>query len=1282
MSLMPTSRRSRQPKSARYRVFTEYASLAAAEPVTVEVETALTPENEGQPAAVEEVTLTPGTARWRGIVGFENEMTGDGRIIAENALRWPEDLAENPIPIRYVSSDVGAHDGAVVVGLIDTLERQAPLENGSIPIYGEGVFDDDENATVAQEAFRLVDKKMTNGVSMDLDDVAFEVQNDGDQETVSTHDARIRAVTIVAIPAFANARIGLFGPDESREEVVSQVTELSDASPKLERAAELISEHNEVVRTNSSRGMRAHAITKAKLRRLASRSTAFAYQTTKIKDPEGNWVETPAAAIDIASNSTPPDDSFQKGLDILNEADMLELGSSEYLAKVREAVPMFEQALDDGGDRGPDAKKVLEILESYLDIDWPVADDDAEAVATEQGADATEAVEDAAEDVTAGAEQKTAAETTTLAAETETLAFNPDQWRNPRNGQWIDMPTKLFNGLFDLIDSDESGLNDSQYDSVSKPLREAEAEAGLADDAIRAKDYPAAVEHIGNVRDQLGGLDGVLGGLEGSVEPSDLNEITERVMAVDSGLQNQETSLVGVPAGLEDSEIGSFDPEEVVEVTLPSGGTIEAGGPAIVPSDAPIRPSGRVLDFDDPEPEYDGPGRLTPVDREAGTWIGTTTDSSGNVISSPALPRDEAEQWLRDNDPSAESDGDKIEETAIEEGSQALDQLEMEWDQELPDEANKTLTALDALNLDDAEKSFAEVKALLQDAQDGYLGDDDEEGGDRINFLANIVDTLARTIDRWKSEQNYNNGTDYAYDPEQAVAWAAEFNVPDAQVEEMLQVLATVQKDTPEWDELSSASQMFVQLARAGVDPKDALATYLKTLDEMGHGAIEFTLGARRGQVFNWVDDVNGLPKYIRNIADALMKRGQGESRAIATAVNTVKRWAKGGPARAGGKGSVSAATVAKAVKALAEWEAKKAQANATAAQTTVLAAESTSVTASGGWGTPYATTKERAHSEKVSEMRQDLLSRVRGDDVVAEAESITAAAAKSALAMRPTVKLNSKSRIPVAPPEKWFANPALTEPTPITIDEDGRVYGHLASWNVCHVASPAGEGICVMAPKSRTGYAYFHTGAVKTKEGNVLATGRLCMNGAHAASTLNYAATMAHYDDTSLAVADVRVGEDKFGIWVAGAMRPDITEKQIRTFRASPVSGDWRKIGGNLELTIGLNVNAPGYPVPRPMGLVASIGGDSEAQDHELISLVAAGMLPPVDAPLEDTLSPADVKYLKSLAAQMKDQEALAKREKVEALAAKMKAQKARAQVAAFAAKRQTMNTTTEGSN
>jgi hypothetical protein len=77
------------------------------------------------------------------------------------------------------------------------------------------------------------------------------------------------------------------------------------------------------------------------------------------------------------------------------------------------------------------------------------------------------------------------------------------------------------------------------------------------------------------------------------------------------------------------------------------------------------------------------------------------------------------------------------------------------------------------------------------------------------------------------------------------------------------------------------------------------------------------------GDKENWVDKVGGLPKFIRAIAHALIREGKTEQNAIQIAIGTVKRWAKG-------VGKVSAKTRAKAAKAVAEWEAKKAKARAT----------------------------------------------------------------------------------------------------------------------------------------------------------------------------------------------------------------------------------------------------------------------------------------------------------------------------------------------------------------
>lgn len=67
------------------------------------------------------------------------------------------------------------------------------------------------------------------------------------------------------------------------------------------------------------------------------------------------------------------------------------------------------------------------------------------------------------------------------------------------------------------------------------------------------------------------------------------------------------------------------------------------------------------------------------------------------------------------------------------------------------------------------------------------------------------------------------------------------------------------------------------------------------------------------------------LPAYIQHIANDLRERGMSESRAIATAIATVKRWAVGG-------GDVKPDTRAAAQKALAEWEALKVKAAGTRA--------------------------------------------------------------------------------------------------------------------------------------------------------------------------------------------------------------------------------------------------------------------------------------------------------------------------------------------------------------
>lgn len=185
------------------------------------------------------------------------------------------------------------------------------------------------------------------------------------------------------------------------------------------------------------------------------------------------------------------------------------------------------------------------------------------------------------------------------------------------------------------------------------------------------------------------------------------------------------------------------------------------------------------------------------------------------------------------------------------------------------------------------------------------------------------------------------------------------------------------------------------------------------------------------------------------------------------------------------------------------------------------------------------------------------------------------------------------ESEIPMTPPAAWFQNPKLSGPTPLTIDKNGRVYGHIAAWHVSHIGLPR----ATKPPRSRSGYAYFHTGVCHTAEGTDVPVGQLTLAGGHAPLNADAASAAKHYDDTASAIADVHVGEDQYGIWCAGSLRPGVNEMQIRALRASAPSGDWRPINGSLELVAVCQVNVPGFPIARAM--VAS---------GKILALVAAG--------------------------------------------------------------------------
>lgn len=188
----------------------------------------------------------------------------------------------------------------------------------------------------------------------------------------------------------------------------------------------------------------------------------------------------------------------------------------------------------------------------------------------------------------------------------------------------------------------------------------------------------------------------------------------------------------------------------------------------------------------------------------------------------------------------------------------------------------------------------------------------------------------------------------------------------------------------------------------------------------------------------------------------------------------------------------------------------------------------------------------------------------------------------------------------PVKPPAEWFNDPGFTQLTPLTIDSSGRVSGHIAAWHTSHIGLAGG----IKPPRSKSKYAFFRTGTVETAEGEFVDVGQITLAGGHAPLEASVPQAVAHYDNTNSAMMDVAAGEDRHGIWVAGALRPSVTEEQVRTLRASSVSGDWRPINGRLELVAVCAVNCPGFPIPR-----ARVAAGTP------IALVAAGVEPLIEA-------------------------------------------------------------------
>ncbi len=181
------------------------------------------------------------------------------------------------------------------------------------------------------------------------------------------------------------------------------------------------------------------------------------------------------------------------------------------------------------------------------------------------------------------------------------------------------------------------------------------------------------------------------------------------------------------------------------------------------------------------------------------------------------------------------------------------------------------------------------------------------------------------------------------------------------------------------------------------------------------------------------------------------------------------------------------------------------------------------------------------------------------------------------------------------------FLDPQLDRITPLTREPMGngwtRVYGHIATHDVCHVGM---RGVCTTAPFSDRDYQDFHryhrtrdgielplaVGRLTAAHGQMSATCRCCPgNDDHCCNNTGFGTAVAHHDRMRV-LAYGRVGEDERhnAIWFAGVEAPEADERDVALLGRRKVSGDWREIAGNMELTeiLVLSRREPGFPLPR----------------------------------------------------------------------------------------------------
>lgn len=198
----------------------------------------------------------------------------------------------------------------------------------------------------------------------------------------------------------------------------------------------------------------------------------------------------------------------------------------------------------------------------------------------------------------------------------------------------------------------------------------------------------------------------------------------------------------------------------------------------------------------------------------------------------------------------------------------------------------------------------------------------------------------------------------------------------------------------------------------------------------------------------------------------------------------------------------------------------------------------------------------------------------------------------------------------PLNPPAAWFDHPGeIPTDRRITITAEGRVYGYVTLWDVCHV----GMDGCVKPPKgSPSDYGFAHQGETETAEGTMVATANIGGGAGHASMEAAVSHAADYYANTSTQLMRVKYGEDETGLWFSGSLWPDVDELEVARIRASAISGDWRFLGQWRQTSLGHDfvgsclVNIPGFSMAN--------AGELASQSGTAIPIAASGAIIQID--------------------------------------------------------------------